>query len=149
MVKVALPKRNAKAYEDYFCAQAGHGLPVFVGGRGQSGRGLGSILSGIGRAIIPMVKSAGKSLLRETAHTGLRIASDVLAGQNVKSAVQSRAKEAGQRLVSGALSTLTGNGNINSAPRRPRPQSHSHSRRGYKHLVGKRKRKAVSSDIFD
>ena len=64
MVRHAPFKGNGKLYEQYYCHQAGHGLPVFVEGRNYRRRGLGSLLVGIGRAIVPLLKSGGKALLK-------------------------------------------------------------------------------------
>lgn len=99
-------KSNSKAYEDYYCSQAGHGLPVFIGG--QRGRGLGSLLGGVGRSLLPLLKSGGKVLLKEGARTGMRMANDVLSGQNVKSVLRQRGKEASKRLLDRALHKLDG-----------------------------------------
>lgn len=95
---------NCKAYEDHYSSQVGHGLPVFLGGRTQRGRGLGSLLGGIGRSLMPLV---GKTLLREGAKTGLAVIGDVLAGQNVKSALSQRAKQTGKRLLQQAVGRVT------------------------------------------
>ena len=43
-------------YENYYVDQSGSGLPVFVGSRGQRGHGLGSILSGLFRSALPMLR---------------------------------------------------------------------------------------------
>ena len=98
---------NSKVYEDYYCSQVGHGLPVFMGGRTMRGRGLGSLLGGIGRTLIPLLKSGGKALLKEGARTGMQVAQDVLSGQNLKSAMKQRAKQAGKRLFHQAVGRVT------------------------------------------
>lgn len=102
-------KRSPKAYENFFCQQAGHGLPVFIGARSQRGRGLGSFLSGIGRMILPIFKTGGKALLREGALTGLQVARDALDGRNVKDSFKEHARDAGKRLLHGAVDHLAGN----------------------------------------
>ena len=95
--------RNAKSYENYYSTQVGHGLPVFVGGRSIHGRGLGNLLGGIGRTLIPLLKSGGKALLKEGARAGMGVAQDVLSGQNVKSALRQRAQQAGKHLLHRAI----------------------------------------------
>lgn len=109
MVRHIPLRRSQKAYDAFFCQQAGHGLPVFMGSRSQRGRGLGSFLSGIGRMILPIFKTGGKALLREGALTGLQVARDALDGRNVGESFKEHAKESGKRLLYGAVDHLTGN----------------------------------------
>ena len=87
---------NRRLYEDYYQKQVGRGLPVFIGGTSMRGRGLGSLLSGLVRSAVPLLKSGGKALLKEGAKTGTQLAQDVLSGQNLKSAAKRRAQEAGK-----------------------------------------------------
>ena len=94
---------NRRLYEDYYQKQVGHGLPVFIGGTSLRGRGLGSLLSGLVRSAVPLLKSGGKVLLKEGAKTGMQLAQDVLSGQNLKSATKQRAQEAGKRLFHQAV----------------------------------------------
>lgn len=88
-----------KLYDDYYGQQVGHGLPVFTGGRSYRGHGLGSLLAGIGRAVVPLLKRGGQALLKEGARTGLQIVSDVASGHKVGSALKRRSAEAGKRLL--------------------------------------------------
>ena len=60
------------------------------------GRGLGSLLSGLVRSAVPLLKSGGKALLKEGAKTGMQLAQYVLSGQNLKSASKQRAQKAGK-----------------------------------------------------
>jgi hypothetical protein len=96
-------------YEDFYCNQAGHGLPVFIGGRSQRGHGIGSFFSGLGRMVLPWLKTGGKALLREGVGTGLQVANDALAGRNAGDSFREHAKEAGQRLLRGAAEHVAGN----------------------------------------
>ena len=68
-------------YTDYYVNQAGGALPVFQGSRGQRGHGFGSVLSGLFRSAVPMLKRIGKQALT----TGAYIASDMLGGKNLTS----------------------------------------------------------------
>lgn len=97
---------SPKLYEDYYVNQVGHGLPVFVGGGGRRyrGHGFGSLLAGIGRAVVPLLKKGGKALLKEGARTGLRVAQDVMSGQRLGSALKQRAGQSGKRLLKQVLS---------------------------------------------
>lgn len=137
---------NARLYENYYLNQTGHGLPVYVGGQTLRGAGLGSVLGGLFRAAMPLLKQGGKALLREGARTGLDMVSDVLSGQNLKTAAKTRAKQAGERLVTRAIDRVT-----NTAPRpAKRIKSTSRPRRGQMRTTGGqrgRKRKRTA-DIF-
>lgn len=83
-----------------------HGVPT------QRGAGLGSLLGSIGRIIAPTLKSAGKSILHEGLRTGTNILSDVLSGQNVKTATKKRVKKASNRILKKAARHMKGSGII-------------------------------------
>lgn len=138
---------NGKTYENYYCSQVGHGLPVFIGGRNIRGRGLGSLLGGIGRSLIPLLKSGGKALLKEGARTGMQLAHDVLSGQNVKSAMKQRAKQAGKRLFDQAVGQVTGRSAPPGQPARKRIKSSASRRTTQKRSTSKRRRQPA--DIFE
>lgn len=101
-------RSTARLYEDYYCNQVGNGLPVFIGGRNYTGHGIGNLLGGIGRAIVPLLRSGGKALLKEGARTGIRVARDVLSGQNIESSLKQRANQAGKRLFQQAVGHVMG-----------------------------------------
>lgn len=61
-------------------------MPVFQGSRGQRGHGFGSVLSGLFRSAMPMLKRIGKQALK----TGAHIASDMLAGKKFGDAARTR-----------------------------------------------------------
>ena len=56
---------SRNGYEDYYLHQAGTGLSVFAGNRTQAGHGLGNILGGLARMVIPIIRKGGKSILKE------------------------------------------------------------------------------------
>lgn len=141
-------KGDHRLYEDYYCSQVGHGLPVFVGGQTMRGRGLGNLLGGLARSVVPLLKKGGKTLLREGAKTGLQLAQDVLSGQNLKSAAKQRAQQAGKRLLNQAVNHVTGN--IAAPPGEPfrkRIKTTTRSSRGQK-KKSKRTRRQAFADIF-
>lgn len=117
-------------YESYYCQQAGRGLPVFAGAPLYRGRGLGNVLAGLGRMVMPILKSGGKALLKEGVASGLKVAEDVLSGESVTSALKKRAGEAGKRLLR----------RVTDGARGPPPKKRK------KQARPKKKRKA---DIFD
>lgn len=99
---------NQKHFEDYYTTQVGRGLSVFAGAPYQRGYGgLGNILSGLTRSVVPLLKAGGKVLLKEGAKTGARLAKDLLAGRTLSSSVKRRGKEAGGRLLNQALHRLS------------------------------------------
>ena len=85
-------------YDDYFKNQIGHGMPVYIG-RG----GLGNVLSGLFRSVVPLIKRGGKALLKEGVRTAVQVGSDVLDGKNVKASLKSRAAETGKRMLRDTL----------------------------------------------
>ena len=46
---------DAKAYENYYLSQVGHGMPYFAGARVQQGYGLGNLFSSIAKSVLPLV----------------------------------------------------------------------------------------------
>lgn len=56
----------------------GSGLPVFHGDIRQEGYGLGGLLSGLFRQVIPILKPVAKSLATTAFRTGGKVLSDVL-----------------------------------------------------------------------
>jgi hypothetical protein len=72
--------RCPKAYEDYYNDQVGGAIPVFAGGS-HRGRGLGSILGGLTRTVMPLLKRGGKEILKQGLSSGLRLAQDVMTGK--------------------------------------------------------------------
>jgi hypothetical protein len=52
-------------FTDYYINQAGGSLPVFQGSRGQRGHGFGSVLSGLFRSAVPMLKRIEKRHLQQ------------------------------------------------------------------------------------
>ena len=74
---------------DYYVNQAGGSFPVFQGSRGQRGHGFGSVLSGLFRSAVPMLKRIGKQALT----TGAYIASDMLGGKKFDEAAKTRVRQ--------------------------------------------------------
>lgn len=74
-------------YDTYYTQQSGQGVPVFIGYKGQKGHGLGSVLGGLFRSAVPMLKKGLSSLGKQALRTGLNIASDVAEGETIRGAV--------------------------------------------------------------
>jgi len=142
-------RSDPKLYEDYYGQQAGYGLPVFVGSRNYRGGGLGNILSGLGRSLMPLVKKGGRALLKEGLNTGLGVIQDVVSGKNVKSALESRSKAAGKRLWQGVVNEIRPNKRIKAAETRKSIQSASRTPTlNRKRSKGKNKKRTVQRDIL-
>src|SRR2546425_8746705 len=77
-------------YEDYYMQQIGSGLPVFQGSRGQRGHGLGSMLSGLFRSAVPMIKRGLATFGKHALKTGLEIAGDVADGKSFRDSARDR-----------------------------------------------------------
>lgn len=69
-------------YRDYYVSQqqqrGGGDFPVFVGARYQRGHGIGSIISGLFRRALPILKSNVKNLGLSLLKKGAHVAGDVL-----------------------------------------------------------------------
>ena len=110
---------NRELYEDYYLNQSGSGLPVFVGSRGQRGHGLGSMLSGLFRSAMPLIKRGLASFGRHALKTGLEIANDVADGNSFGSSVKIRVAVGIKRFASQSnLTHQTGSGKKKEASSR-------------------------------
>lgn len=114
--------------------QYGGQIPVFRGYPVQSGRGFGSLLSGLMKAIVPIAKSvivpaaksAGKGLLRHGARHAAKALKSVSRGQSIKKAVSQQ--------VASAIADATQKGivqaqRIGGQQQRQPPVNHSRKRR--------------------
>ena len=98
-------------YEDYYMAQSGSGMPVFAGSRGQRGHGLGSMLSGLFRSAMPMLKRGLALFGRHALRTGAQIANDVADGESFGNSAKRRVSEGIKQLnPSEFFSTQSGSG---------------------------------------
>ena len=86
-------------YNDYYARQAGGALPYFAGAQYQRGHGLGSLFGGLLRSAMPLIKRGAVALGKGALKTGLRIAGDVLSGQNIKKAAKRRVTDAGRSML--------------------------------------------------
>jgi hypothetical protein len=69
-------------YVEYYTRQQkGGDLPAFFGARYQRGHGIGSILAGLFRRVLPYLRANAKNLGVGALKTGMQIADDMLQGQ--------------------------------------------------------------------
>ena len=128
-------RSNPTVYDDFFKSQVGRGLPVYIG-RG----GLGNVLSGLFRSLVPVMKRGGKALLREGVRSAVGVGQDILTGTNLKTAVKRRATESGKRLTKKAL-VHTG-----FLPRHTKPVTARKKKKRSRHIL---KRSQRTQDIFN
>ena len=133
-------------FEDYYLRQAGSGLPVFVGYRHQVGHGgLGNILGGLARMMVPVLKRSGKTLLQEGLRTGINVLGDISQGENVKKSIKKRAKESTTRIVDKANDALRSG----APPGQPKKNNKKRPlTTQFSQSTQKRKRKRTSNDVF-
>lgn len=91
----------------------------------QRGNGLGSLLSSLGRVIVPTLKSAGRSLIKEGLRTGTGIISDVLSGDNIKTATKRRVKKASKHMIRKTIRKMKGGGRRKNRKQRRQIQSNN------------------------
>ena len=81
-------------YNDYYARQVGGALPYFAGAQYRRGHGLGSLFGSLLRSAMPLIKRGAVALGRGALKTGVRIAGDVLSGQNIKTVAKRRVTDA-------------------------------------------------------
>ena len=86
-------------YNDYYARQAGGALPYFAGAQYQRGHGLGNLFGSLLRSAMPLTKRGAVALGKGALKTGVRIAGDVLSGQNIKKAAKRRVTDAGRSML--------------------------------------------------
>ena len=71
----------------------GGSLPAFHGARFQQGFGLGSIFRGLFRWAVPHLQHGAKMLGKKALQTGVDVAQNMLAGENLKTAVTKQGRK--------------------------------------------------------
>ena len=95
--------------------QKGYGA-YRTGSRRQKGFGLGSLLMGLGRRIVPKLIPLAKKVAKGAARQGLKALPGLLSGHNTKSAAKNLVKNIGKQVLGQAAGAFTGG----SAPMRHR-----------------------------
>src|SRR6266516_8067534 len=113
-------------------------MPVFQGSRGQRGHGFGSVLNGLFRSAVPMLKRIGKQALTTCAY----ITSDMLGGKKFGESAQARVRQGIKSFLppDDDVSEQTGSGRRRRAVKRKRTIRHKRST--------KRRRFLRARDIF-
>ena len=81
-------------------------MMVFHGGRFQRGYGLGSFFKSLARKAFPFLQKGAKSIGRAAVNTGMNIAQDVLAGNNLKDSAQARLQQTANNLKRQAINRI-------------------------------------------
>ena len=112
--------------------QMGGGIPnVFYGAPYQKGHGLGSLLGGMFRTIMPWIKSGARVLGRQALYTGGDILKDVVKGRSVSAAAKDHLIKAGHSLADQAkikLDTLQKGSGYKKRGRKRKLQSKKNTR---------------------
>jgi len=125
-------------YEDYYMNQSGTGMPIFIGSRDQRGHGIGSVLSGLFRSAVPMLKRGLASFGKHALKTGQRILTDVIDGQPIGETAKKHVLQGIKEFITpDDISSQTGSG---------RKRSH---RSLIRKKIKKGKRRRLRGDIFD
>ena len=93
----------------------------FRGTSFQRGGGLGSIFRILFRAILPLVKSAGKAVGKRALKTGAEVASDLISGRDLKHSLTTHGKQAAGELLDKATKKMQG-GNVGSIKGKRKPR---------------------------
>lgn len=96
-------RMSTNPYHAYYTGQSGGALPVFRGRRYQRGHGLGNVLRGVARTVLPIVLPAMKQVGRQALRSGYGVVRDVMGGRNLKRSLQNRAMDAGKSLLNRAF----------------------------------------------
>lgn len=93
-------------YRDYYNNQSGGGMPVFAGRPIMGGDGIGNVLSGLFRAVAPVLKRGAVNLGKRALTAGANVANDVIQGKNVKSSLKRRFANTGKDILSDVVGSL-------------------------------------------
>ena len=106
------PSALTSQYADsYYKSQAGGLLPPYIGTRYQRGTGLGStLLSSLSRIALPLLKRMATAVGKRALDTWIKLAGDLVSGQNLKKAKKQRTKESGRKLLEDIIKAQTGRG---------------------------------------
>lgn len=115
------PEEASGYYSDYYTKQTGNGddfgFGVYRGRRVMRGGGIGKVFSGLFKRILPTLKAGAMSLGRRALDGAVGLTSDLVDGENFKSAAKKRLKSTGKSLLADVRSALA------SGSRKRRAQS--------------------------
>jgi len=134
-----------------------------MGRRRQRGHGIGSVISGAFKSLLPTISTLGKNLIgnvgKNLLNTGANIVGDLLSGKPMAQTVRNQASATGKRILSSPLSLLKAQTTIAPLPAPPPPPPKKQKKKKKKGLKRKLQSSGGSSgsaskktrrvDIFD
>ena len=140
-------------YASYYVkSQYGKGLnPAYGGAPRQKGHGLGSLLGGLLRGAVPLLRSIGPKVAKVAGSallsTGAGVLADMIAGKKLGTSVKARAKAGGRQLLHSAANSAQGyiNNLASGTSAKRRPTAKGRGRGKKKKQTGGSKRKRAPS----
>jgi hypothetical protein len=108
MIVPYFPDESKEHYYNYYANQVGNGFGVFQGTPIHTGNGIGSLLRGLAKSTLPLLKAGGKLVGKQLLSTGLGIAEDVVRGKNIREAAKDNFREGGKALLNDLVSKASG-----------------------------------------
>ena len=100
-------------YVEYYTRQhrpqIGGEIPAFIGAQRQRGHGIGSVLSGLFRRVLPFLRANARNFATNAIKTGLHVADDVMQGQKFVESLKRRVPD-GIKTAAQNISWQTGDG---------------------------------------
>lgn len=110
-------------FHNHYQNQRGNGISIFRGN--QRGRGIfGSLIGGLLRSAVPVLKSVARGALKHVARAGINVASDFVGGQNLRDSVKSRSQQQVREVIN----------NLKKRKREPKSVSSKHLKRNNKRI---------------
>ena len=125
-----------------------YGAGYFSGIPYQRGTGIGSVFRGLWRAIWPAVKKVGATAGRAALSSGADAAKDLLSGENMKTTLKKRGKQALGRTLEETGKSLQSGSGFGFKTRRTRRKAIKGIKRKRKLPPKKRRAKRQKRDIF-
>ena len=110
-----------------------HGTPY------QRGAGLGSLFRSLFRAILPVAKTAGRAIGKRALQAGADIASDMVAGKNLKQSMKTRGRSATADLLKQASNKMRGGRRRKGSKKKTTKRKQRGGRLGTRSIKGKKK----------
>ena len=119
-----------------------------MGRRRQRGHGIGSVISGAFKSLLPTITNLGKNLLgnvgKNLLNTGVNIVGDLMSGKPAIQSVRSQASATGKKILSSPLSLLKAQAAAASTAPPPPPKKKNKVKKQKKKGL---KRKSQSSGV--
>jgi hypothetical protein len=151
------PEETSGYYDEYYSNQIGNGddfgFGVYRGRRVLRGGGIGKVFSGLFKRILPSLKAGAINLGKRALDGAAGLTSDLVDGQNFKSAAKKRLKSTGKSLLADVRSALASGSRKRGAQsgggigRRTPKRRKKSARKTKKNTTGSRRRRKRSSTL--